>query len=34
MEAGNDEHEITLGGAAFKLAQLKDKIKGCKCRNS
>ena len=25
--AGNDEHEITLGGAAFKLAQLKDKIK-------
>ena len=23
----NDEHEITLGGAAFKLAQLKDKIK-------
>jgi len=26
--ADNDEHEITLGGAAFKLAQLKDKIKG------
>ena len=25
--ASNDEHEITLGGAAFKLAQLKDKIK-------
>ncbi|BAK56362.1 flagellin domain-containing protein FliC4 [Candidatus Arthromitus sp. SFB-mouse-Japan] len=25
--ADNDEHEITLGGAAFKLAQLKDKIK-------
>ncbi len=25
--AGNDEHEITLGGAAFKLAQLKNKIK-------
>ena len=25
--ADNNEHEITLGGAAFKLAQLKDKIK-------
>lgn len=25
--ADNNEHEVTLGGAAFKLAQLKDKIK-------
>ena len=25
--ADNNEHEITLGGAAFKLAELKDKIK-------